>query len=81
MSMSLPNQQNITANFPQKDSLKEAENTQELPRDSAKKMKESPLQDAVVEIRFLAHSWLDDFEKQVFNGNTVDELLNQKNYE
>ena len=34
------------------------------------------LHDAVVEIRFLALSWLDDFEKELFEGKTIDELLN-----
>ncbi len=33
------------------------------------------------EIKFLATSWLDDFEKKTFNGKTVNELLNQRIYE
>ncbi len=39
------------------------------------------LHDAVVEIKFLATSWLDDFEKEMFEGKTLDELLNQRNYD
>ncbi len=39
------------------------------------------LQDSVVEIKFLATSWLDDFEKEMFEGKTLDELLNQLNYD
>ena len=33
-------------------------------------------QDTVVEMKFLALSWLDDFEKSLFDGKTVNELLN-----
>lgn len=39
------------------------------------------LQTSVVEIKFLATSWLDDFEKQVFNGKTVNQILNPQSYE
>ena len=39
------------------------------------------LQDSVVEIKFLAKSWLDDFEKKMFEGKTIDELLNQRRYD
>ncbi|NCN45848.1 hypothetical protein GW927_04820 [Candidatus Pacearchaeota archaeon] len=39
------------------------------------------LQDAKVEIKYLARTWLDDFEKQVFHGKTVEELLGRGNYD
>lgn len=42
------------------------------------KVAQNDLQDAVVEIRFLALSWLDDFEKDLFEGKTVNELLNHR---
>jgi hypothetical protein len=35
----------------------------------------SDLQDTVVEMKFLALSWLDDFEKDLFEGKTLDELI------
>lgn len=38
-------------------------------------------QDAVVEIKFLATSWLDDFEKKLFNGKTVNQIVNPQRYE
>lgn len=37
--------------------------------------------DTVVEMRYLARSWLDQFEKQVFEGKTIDELLNTRTYD
>ena len=42
---------------------------------------EQSLQDSVVEIKFLARTWLDDFEKDIFDGKTINELLNQTSYE
>lgn len=37
--------------------------------------------DAVVEIKFLATSWLDDFEKGLFDGKTVNQIVNPQRYE
>ena len=36
------------------------------------------IQDTVVEMKFLAQSWLDDFEKSLFNGKTLNKLLNPR---
>lgn len=58
-----------------------AEKTQEISRIPTVKQQKDDKQDAVVEIRFLARSWLDDFEKEVFNGKTVEELLDQGKYD
>ena len=33
----------------------------------------------VTEIQYLADSWLDDFEKSIFKGETLLELLHDKN--
>jgi hypothetical protein len=53
------------------------------PSESAQTTKVPPneINDSVVEIKFLAQSWLDDFEKAVFDGKTVNQLLNQPTYE
>ena len=61
--------------------LKEAVKTREILEDTATELQESDLQDTVVEIRFLALSWLDDFEKKLFGGKTIDELLNHSEYD
>lgn len=37
--------------------------------------------DAVVEIKFLATSWLDNFEKKLFDGKTVNQIVNPQRYE
>ena len=43
--------------------------------------KEQDLQNSVVEIKFLATNWLDDFEKKVFDGKTVKQIINPRKYE
>jgi hypothetical protein len=58
-----------------------SDNAQQTPGNTPEELKPDDLQDTLVEIRFLAHSWLDDFEKIVFKGKTVDELLGQKSHE
>jgi uncharacterized protein YpuA (DUF1002 family) len=39
---------------------------------------EENLRDIASEIQFLADSWLDDFEMEIFNGLTLNELLHEK---
>ena len=36
------------------------------------------LKDVVTEIQYLAESWLDDFERKIFDGKTLKELLHEK---
>lgn len=36
------------------------------------------LKDTVTEMQFLANSWLDDFERKIFKGLTLKELLHEK---
>lgn len=37
--------------------------------------------DISTEIKFLAHCWLNDFEKEIFDGKTIEDLLRAENYE
>ncbi|HYM65160.1 MAG TPA: hypothetical protein VES68_01600 [Candidatus Sulfotelmatobacter sp.] len=36
------------------------------------------LNEAIIEIEFLSESWLNDFERSIFNGLTLQELLHEK---
>ncbi len=45
------------------------------------KLDKSAQENATVEIRFLAISWLDEFEKRVFEGKTIDDLIHGNTYE
>ncbi len=39
---------------------------------------EGNLKDMIVEIQYLTESWLDDLERQIFNGKTLNGLLHEK---
>ena len=56
-------------------------NTQDLqirktPQNGAAEASSTHDKDTVVEMKFLALSWLDDFERDLFDGKTVNKLLN-----
>lgn len=36
------------------------------------------LKDVITEVKFLAETWLDDFEREIFKGRTLKELLHEK---
>lgn len=44
----------------------------------ANEFTQDQLLDVVSEISFLVESWLDDFEREIFNGLTLGELLHDK---
>lgn len=39
---------------------------------------ETQLNDAITEVQFLTDCWLDEFERKVFGGLTLQELLHEK---
>lgn len=47
-------------------------NSQDCPQLSPQDQK-----DIITEMKFLAKTWLDDFEKNTFNGKTINEILGQ----
>ncbi|HUQ85364.1 MAG TPA: hypothetical protein VM077_03510 [Candidatus Limnocylindrales bacterium] len=44
----------------------------------ATQFSENELKDTVTKVQFLAESWLDDFEREIFEGKTLNELLHEK---
>lgn len=42
-------------------------------------MTEDELQTTVIQFQYLIDVWLNDIERQLFNGKTLDELLIEKN--
>jgi len=44
----------------------------------AKDLTDSQLKDIVTEIHFLTDTWLDEIEKELFDGHTVQQLLSQE---
>jgi hypothetical protein len=57
---------------------KDIQKTKEILGVRAKGLSESELRDIVAETQFLISSWLDDFEREIFNGMTLNELLHEK---
>jgi len=47
-------------------------------RDLAWELNPEQLKDIVTEVQFLCESWLDEFERTVFDGLTLKELLHEK---
>jgi hypothetical protein len=46
--------------------------------DLATEFSKEDLRDLVAQVEYLAESWLDDFERDVFNGKTLNELLHDR---
>lgn len=47
-------------------------------KDLAWELSPEELKIVVSEVQFLCESWLDDFERSIFNGQTLRELLHEK---
>lgn len=46
--------------------------------ETANEMSDEQIECLVTEFQFLINSWLDEFEKEVFSGKTLKEILNEK---
>lgn len=44
---------------------------------TAKKMTDDQLKDTCVEVQYLMETWLDDYERSIFGGKTLRELLGE----
>lgn len=71
--------QSLDSLFPEQQYAdKTLQKAKEILGDVAKTFTEEQLRDVVCEVQFLATSWLDDFERGVFDGSTLNELLHEK---
>lgn len=57
---------------------KSVQKTKEILGLLVQKFSQEQLKDLTVEIQYLATSWLDDFEREIFNGLTLKELLHER---
>lgn len=55
---------------------KDIQEAREILGESAKDLADSQVYDLVNEIQFLVDSWLEEYERKVFDGKTLNELLN-----
>lgn len=57
---------------------KNLQKAKEILGDIAEEFSDIQLKGIVAEVQFLAESWLDDFERKIFKGMTLKELLHEK---
>lgn len=59
-------------------SSKEIEEVREKLGDTAKDMTDEQLRDQIAMMKYLSESWLDDYERTIFDGKTLNEVLDDK---
>lgn len=65
--------------FPeQKYEEKRLQRAKDILGDIAHDLTPSELKNALTEIEFLANTWIDEFERFIFDGKTLNELLHEK---
>lgn len=57
---------------------KDIQKAKEVLGELANKLTAEQLRDVVAETKYLVESWLDDFEREIYNGLTLKELLHEK---
>ncbi len=64
--------------FPQNKDENRIIQTRKLLGKTAENLSDEQIHCIVAEFQFLFNSWLDEFEKEVFGGKTLKEVLNEK---
>lgn len=71
--------QSLEAIFPEQ---KQADKRIKLAKDAlgslASQFTETELSDVITEVEYLTESWLDEYERNIFDGLTLQELLHEK---
>lgn len=68
----------LEALFPEQKFDKTLQKTKEILGALSKEFTQEQLNDVILEIEYLTESWLDEFERQMFEGKTLNELLHDK---
>ena len=64
--------------FPEQEYDKRLQKAKEVLRALTSELSTQQLRDVVSEVQYLVSSWLDDFEREIFKGKTLKELLHEK---
>ena len=73
-----PDYQSISELFPEQNyDDKEIKKARQLLGDTAKDMTSDEIKTFITEVKYLCDSILDKFEREIFNGMTLQELLNE----
>lgn len=54
---------------------KDIDEAREILGKTAKDLNDDELKDILVEMRYLIECWVDEYERKIFNGKTLNELL------
>lgn len=54
---------------------KDIEEARKILGETVKDLTDEELKDHLVETKYLIETWLDDYERTIFNGKTLNELL------
>lgn len=57
---------------------KRIKKTKEILGPLAKELSAEELNESLSEMQFLVKTWIDEFERKIFDGKTLNELLNEK---
>lgn len=57
---------------------KDIQQTRKILGEVAKDLSADELKDIASEVQYLVNSWLDDFERGIFEGKTLKEILHEK---
>lgn len=57
---------------------KNIKKTKQILDQLSEQFNDQQLKDLIVEVQFLTDSWLDDFERSIFKGLTLQELFHEK---
>lgn len=64
--------------FPQSTEESSILRTKRILGETAKTLSDEQISCIVAEFQFLINSWLDEFEKEIFSGSTLRQVLNEK---
>jgi len=54
---------------------KDIDEAREILGDTAKDLTDDQIKDILVEIQYLVECWLEEYERKIFDGKTLNELL------
>jgi len=67
--------QSLKTIFPESKEETQLQKARRILGDIATDMNDDELIGCLAQFQFLLNSWLDDYERQIFNGKTLDQLL------
>lgn len=71
--------QSLNDLFPEQEiENKNLKRAKEILGEIAKEFSEDELKDVIAQVEYLAESWLDDFERDIFGGLTLREVLHER---